>query len=160
MPAWGFFSLKLRVTTDADEIRRYFTADDVWEWVSDDSSDLDQYQPPICEQITYYIPEQDGVPVGCLMLVECNHATVELHSALLPQYRGKATALVFRALLDALARSKYAWLRTWVADCNRAAFVAAKRVGFDHIGTEKMAYRKGGQLYDNHLFGVAICPQQ
>jgi len=152
--------IQLRETTSAEEVRRYFTMHGIWEWVSDDGSDIEQFNPPICDQVTYYIPEQDGVPVGCLMLVECNNATVELHSALLPEYRGKATAEVFRALLDALMASKYAWLRTWVADCNRAAYVAAKRVGFSLIGTEKSAFRKGGALYDNHLFGVQICPQQ
>ena len=152
--------IHLRVTADADEVRRYFAAPGVWEWVSDDGCDLEQYSPLICDQITYYIPEQDGEPVGCLMLVECNNATVELHSAILPEYRGKATADVFRALLCALSASKYTWLRTWVADCNKAAYVAAKRVGFGLIGTEKSAFRKGGALYDNHLFGVQICPQQ
>lgn len=152
--------IQLRITDDPQEIREYFAADGVWEWVSDDGCDLDGYQPPIHDLITYYIPELDGKPIGCLMLVECNHATVELHSALLPEYRGKYTAHAFRALVDALRATKYTWLRTWVADSNRAAYVAAKRVGFEFIGTEKQAYRKGGQLYDNHLFGVAICQQQ
>lgn len=152
--------IRLRETRDPQEIRGYFTAPDVWEWVSDDGCDLSTYRPPIIDQIAYFIPELDGKPIGCLMVVECNNATAELHSALLPEYRGKHTAECFRALLGALSATRYTWLRTWVHDCNRAAYVAAKRVGFDLIGTEKQAYRKGGQLYDNHLFGVKICQQQ
>lgn len=130
----------------------------LWDWLSDDASgDPQDFAPVDMPGVTYLCPMQDA-PLGVLLLVQVNAATLELHTALLPQYRGTHTQAVFDALCDHLkaTRPDIARLRTWVPDCNRPAFIAAKRVGFEHVGTEPRAFRKHGQLHDLHLFGVSL----
>lgn len=134
-------------------VREVFVS--MWDALSDDSSgDPQDYAPVDSPLVEYLTPMADGEPLGVLMLVRVNAATVELHTALLPAYRGKWTRPVFDALRTRL-RGSTAWLRTWVPACNRPAYVASLRVGFELIGTERSSYLKGGQLHDLHLFGVA-----
>lgn len=151
--------ITLRETQDLDYIVSVFTHPDVWGWVSDDECEISDYQPVIHEAINYLVPELDGVPIGCLMLVRCNAVTIELHTAILPEYRGLCVGETFKALLKWLDASQFSRLRTWVPEWNRAAYVAAKRVGFELVGTETNAFLKNGKLHDLHLFGVTKCQQ-
>lgn len=143
---------------DREYIRGIFTHPDVWPWVCDDTANPDDFEPLIHDSVAYLAPEQDGFPMGCLMLQSVNAVTLELHSALLPAYRGKHTLDVFRALVVYLPRvfpsAKY--LRTWVPAYNRPALLAARRVGFVERGVEPLAYLKHGALCDLHLFGVTL----
>lgn len=151
--------IEIRPVTDPGFIRGVFTHPDVWDWLCDDGSrDSAAFEPAIHPLVAYVAPCLDGEPMGCLMLVRGGDAVMELHSALLPAFRGRFTQPVFNALLDFI-RAQFpavARLRTWVPGNNRAAFVAAKRVGFAHVGTEPRAFRKDNQLHDLHLFGVNL----
>ena len=151
--------ITLKETSDVDYLFSVFTHPDVWDWVSDDDCVKDDYQPTIHQLITYLAPELDGVPIGCLMLVRCNAVTVELHTAILPEYRGKCIGEVFKALMAWLDDSQFSRIRTWVPDWNKAAYIAAKRVGFELVGTETKAFLKDEKLHDLHLFGVTKCQQ-
>ena len=152
--------ITLRETQDADYIASVFTHPEVWEWVSDDECVKADYQPSIHPAINYVVPDLDGTPIGCLMLVKCNAATVELHTAIFPEYRGKCIGEVFKALMRWLDASQYSRVRTWVPDWNKAAYVAAQRVGFELVGTETKAFLKDEKLHDLHLFGATKCQQQ
>ena len=135
-------------------VREVFSS--MWEWLSDDSSGSpDDFAAIDSPLVDYVVPVGDGHRLGVLMLVRVNAATVELHTALLPAYRGTWTRPVFDGLRAHL-KGRASWLRTWVPACNRPAYVAAGRVGFDLIGTERQSYLKGGELHDLHLFGVAL----
>lgn len=130
----------------------------MWDALSDDGSgDPQDFAPVDAPGVTYLRPALDA-PMGVLLLVQVNAATLELHTALLPEYRGTHTKAVFDALCAHLkaTRPDITRLRTWVPDWNRAAFIAAKRVGFDHVGTEPRAFRKHGTVHDLHLFGVSL----
>lgn len=144
---------------DTDFIVSTFTHPDVWPHITDDSSDGPEEFGVIESPLVHYLaPTLGDTRLGCLMLIQVNAATLELHTALLPDYRGHFTKAVFDALCDHLRATfpHITRLRTWVAACNRPAYVAAKRVGFDHVGTEPSAYRKGGAVHDLHLFGVTL----
>ena len=150
----------LRETDDAEYIKSVLLHESIWEWISDDSCSKDGFEPVITHGIDYLIPVRDGVPLGLLMLVKCNAATVELHTAILPEHRGKGLSEVFLALQSWAYGKGFSRIRTWVSDSNRPAYVSAKRIGFDLVGTEQKAFLKDGKLHDLHLFGVTLCQQQ
>jgi len=151
--------ISISPTSDMHYVRNVFTSPDVWPNVCDDwTDDVTNYYPPEHETMFYLVPMVDGEPAGCLLIQRLNGVLVELHSALFPAYRGKDTGLIFNALVQYLndEMPDIKRLRTWVPSCNRAATVAAKRIGMEVIGTEPKSYMKNNELHDLHLFGVAI----
>jgi RimJ/RimL family protein N-acetyltransferase len=129
----------------------------MWGALSDDSSGSPEDFAPVDSPLVEYVaPTLHGQRLGVLMLVQVNAATVELHTALLPEHRGPNTAAVFDALRAHLRARGVSRLRTWVPACNRPAYVAALRVGFELVGTESRAFLKDGALHDLHLFGVTL----
>jgi len=142
-----------------DFIRGVFTHPEIWPFLCDDSgSDPESFVIHDSPLVNYVRLEVDGDPIGCLMLVQQNAVTLELHSALLPGKRGKFTNEAFTGLLAHLrdVAPTIRRLRTWVPAWNRAALVAAKRVGFKEVGIEPGAFLKNGVLCDLHLFGVSL----
>jgi len=150
----------LKETTDSDYIKSVFKHDSIWEWISDDSCSKESFEPLIHESIAYLIPELDGVPTGVLMLVKCNAVTMELHTAILPEYRGKCVGETFERLKAWASNLGYSRIRTWVCDSNKPAMIASKRVGFEYVGTEQKAFLKDEKLHDLHLYGITLCQQQ
>lgn len=150
----------LRETEDADYIKSVMLHPAIWDWISDDDCSPDAYEPALVDGVTYLVPERDGVPLGVLILVKCNAATVELHTAILPEHRGKGLTEVFAKLQEWASKKGFSRIRTWVSDSNRPAFVSAKRVGFELVGTEQKAFLKDGELYDLHLLGKTLCQPQ
>lgn len=150
--------ITFRQTRDLAYVRGVFTHPDVWPFICDDSGDPESFQPADVPGVVYLVPELDGEAMGVVMLCDANAVTMEQHTAILPAYRGKPTADAFRALLAYLptAFPTVKYLRTWVPSYNRAALLAARRVGFVERGVEPMAYLKNGALCDLHLFGVTL----
>lgn len=141
-------------------VRAVFTHPDVWPWIHDDAAPaVEDWQPMDHPVITYLAVMADGVLVGCVMLYPLNHATYELHSALLPQGRGHAVEAVARITEWLWANTPAATLLTWVPAYNLAADKAARKSGFTERTRLPASYRKDGVLHDLTLFGVAKCPQ-
>lgn len=151
--------MHLRVDPPPAYVRAVFTMPAIWDAISDDSSGSpDEFEPVESPLVRYLAPMSGDEPAGCLMLAQQNAVTLELHTVLLPKYRGEFTKQVFDELL-AFIREHYPTcrrLRTWVPSCNRLALKAARRVGFVEVGVETAAYQKNGEIFDNHLFGVTL----
>lgn len=147
-------------TDDLAFVRDVFTHPKVWPYICDDfTADPVNFQPPAHH--AYLVPTKDGVPMGCFSLNECNGVTVELHTAILPEFRGQGTADAFVSLFDFIRIHipGVRRLRTWVPDCNKAALAAAPKVGLTHCGTEAASFLRHGELHDLHLYGVSFpCP--
>lgn len=151
--------ITFRRTTDLGYVRGVFTHPDVWPFICDDSAnDPAVFQPVLSDSVVYLVPELDGQAMGCLLLQDVNAVAMELHTAVLPEFRGAPICGAFRALLAYLptAFPTVKYLRTWVPSYNRPALLAARRVGFVERGIEPSAYLKHGALCDLHLFGVTL----
>ena len=146
--------------TDFEFVRWVFTHPKVWPFICDDAT-ADPLAFALPEGNAYLIPSHDGVPMGCFSLTECNGVTVDLHTAILPEFRGQGTADAFVALFDFIRTQLpgVRRLRTWVPACNKAALAAAPKVGLTHCGTEAASFLRHGELHDLHLYGVSFpCP--
>jgi RimJ/RimL family protein N-acetyltransferase len=154
--------ITFRITTDLGYVRAVFTHPDVWPFVCDDAHPGPEHFVPLeHDSVVYLVPESDGEPMGVVMLQAQGAVAAEMHSALLPAFRGKPAVEAFRALLAYLpgAFPAVKYLRTWVPAFNRPALLAARRVGFVERGVEPLAYLKHGALCDHHLFGVTLSCQ-
>lgn len=148
--------ITFRCTTDLAYVRGVFTHPDVWPFICEDGAS--EFVPLDHPSVVYVVPECDGEPMGCLMLQSMGSVNVELHTAILPPFRGKPTTEAYRAFLAWLPATfpSVKHLRTWVPSFNRPALIAAKRVGFIERGIEPHAFLKHGTACDLHLFGVTL----
>lgn len=141
-------------------VRAVFTHPEVWPYLHDDGAPaVADWTPLEHPSVTYLAVQADGVTVGCVMLYPLNHATYELHSALLPAGRGHAVEAVARITEWLWANTPAATLLTWVPAYNRPADKAARKSGFTELTRLPASYRKDGVLHDLTLYGVSRCPQ-
>jgi RimJ/RimL family protein N-acetyltransferase len=144
--------------TDYEFISAVFRHPDVWPFICDDYSSDPEWFRADCAGRVYVVPSLDGIPMGCFSLNDCNGSTVEMHTAILPEFRGPTTAQAFAVLLDFIEweHPNVKRLRTWVPAFNTAAYKGALHAGMSHCGTEPASFLRYGELHDLHLFGVSI----
>lgn len=146
-------------TTDLDLVRSVFAHPSVWPHISDDGSDdVEDWSPNPHPGIHYLAVHDDDTLIGCCMLVPVNCITVEMHSGMLPEYRGARTIAAAKRMLEWAGSVGIRKVMTWVPSNNRAAAVGAIRAGFTQEGRMSAAYLHEGLMHDLILFGVSTCP--
>jgi len=127
----------------------------VYGWVTDDSAppakDLD-YTPFLALESVYVLMPREG----CLTIyIPRNGVTWEVHSAALPESRGKT-------MTDA-ARESLAWMFentpcrkvvTCVPSFNPLALRLAKQTGMVQEGIDRRSFLKDGVIYNQTLLGI------
>ena len=76
-------------TWDSDFIKRVMTNRRIWPHISDDfAPPPDQFEPVMAPGIYYLAPEHDGQRVGVFMYMPHSTILFEVHTCILPLYRG------------------------------------------------------------------------
>lgn len=136
----------------------------LYDAMSDDHSPkAEDYQPPA--EAVYVLVKTGERVRGLWVLVPRSHTRWEIHTVLLPDFRG------IRALAAARLMAEWTWenttcesLVTECPTCNPAALWFARMAGMVEYGQELKAFRKGNVLHDiKHLAmhrpeGVEIYP--
>lgn len=142
---------------DAKAVERIISDPSVYPDMSDDSS-----APPEAADGARLLAA--GVVVGFLKGTELlglqffhqhNGVTWEVHTAVLPDGRGRAAirwaTLAFQFMFN---RSDCRKIVTQVPTYNRAAYALARRVGMSVEGLNRSSFLKGGVLFDQHWLGM------
>jgi RimJ/RimL family protein N-acetyltransferase len=105
-------------------------------------------------QIYFLIPEKDKIPVGVFLLHPWNSITYELHTAILPEYRGEV------AVESCNLMGKYMFIETpcqkiltHVPTTNAPARALAVKCKMVMEGINRKSFLSGGVLYDQYIFG-------
>lgn len=139
-------------TTDMALVERIFRDPSVWGMVIDDDAPED-WEPPEGPGFDYLLIADDGEPVGVFGLF--GGICRELHTAVLPQARGKGTFEAGQLMLAWLwTNTEARKLVTWVPAFNIAAKIAAERGGMAMEGNNTASFPRGGKLFDTYLFGI------
>lgn len=143
-------------TWDSDFIKRVMTNRRIWPHISDDfAPPPDQFEPVMAPGIYYLAPEHDGQRVGVFMYMPHSTILFEVHTCILPLYRGGPAIKA--------ARNSLAWMIentacqkviTHVPASNTLALRFARAVGMQDEGTNRASYMKRGELLDQHLLGI------
>jgi RimJ/RimL family protein N-acetyltransferase len=151
--------ITVQETMDLGLVHDIFTHPSVWPFIHDDGAPaMEDWQPIEHPAVHYLAIRQDAKVCGCLMLYPINHVLWELHSTMLPEGRGAGSVEAARLMMEWLwTETPATYLMTWVPAYNRAADVAARRVGFTEQTRLPKAYLKDGVYHDLILYGVEKC---
>ena len=112
-----------------------------------------------------YLLVKYGDDVAGFFALDClGGDTVEVHTCLLPKYRGRIGLQAGRALIDcAFGRLNQQAITTKVPVFNRAALFFAMKCGFIIVGVDTQSFMRDGVLYDQHMMKIergGICQWQ
>ena len=141
-------------TTDPDYIRSVFTHPSIYPHVTEDGDPpASEWEPTVNEQTIYLRPEEGG---ACFLFHPHTRIVWEVHSAVLPDYRGKSLDYV-KACAEWLRQNTTCkCLLTRIPKGNVAAFGLARAVGMNKTGTIPKSFLKRGLLLDQSLLTMEI----
>lgn len=143
-------------TYDPDFIKRVMTNRRIWPHISDDFAPPPAEFAPVMDNGIYYLaPEHEGERVGVFMYHPHSFILFEVHTCILPLYRGDPA---LKAARDGLAwmieHTPAQKIITHVPSSNVLALRFARRVGMQDEGVNRASYMKQGELLDQHLLGI------
>lgn len=137
----------MHITTDTNFVVKCVLAN--WESLKDDEeTNKDLYFPPMNN---IWVRAGD---YGVFLLEKKNLIMSEIHTALLPEARGKAVEIGEAALkwgFDNLPVKRFV---TAVPEFNPLALRMALKCGFKIYGTNPNSFQKNGKLYSQTLLGI------
>lgn len=127
-------------------------------WISDDmfaALDRESIAEALQQSRDHMLATYNGLPMGSFSYIRRNAVMAEVHSAVLPQFRGKLSEDAAReSLRIAFESLGYSKVITWVPDDNRPALALAKRVGMVDEGHVSHSYLRQGKLLGQSLLGI------
>lgn len=107
------------------------------------------------EFITILIPSIDQVDIGFFLFIQHNIVTIELHTCILPKYRGLKVIEAAQLVKDYLWNdTQYRKIVTQIPQYNKAAIWMALKCGFEKEGINKLSFKKDGILFDQYYLGL------
>lgn len=144
--------------SDAGLIRSVMAHPDIWPHIGDDySGQAEDWMPVIHDSIVYLMPDDRG---ACFMLHPHSVTLWEVHSAVLPAFRGHSVGYT-KAIVKWLSENTQCrHLMTLIPQGNFRARRLAEAAGMVQEGLFPRSFMKGGELIDQAVFGMEIEPCQ
>ena len=146
-------------THDASEIESVFKHKDVFPYLSDDYSsnpdDVDIKSVASNEGIYFIKASVNDDIAGMFMYHPHNSVLYEVHSAVLPIYRGsKSVEMALKSLQWMFKNTNCKKVITYVPRGNKPAFALARRVGMIVEGINRLSIMINGKLIDQKVLGI------
>lgn len=157
--------VRLATIDDAPMVASVMRHESIWPYVTDDNC-LDAPEESVVETISAYIETQqmpvlvlmdDDRIAGSIFIHPINTIMCELHTAVLPEYRGEK-AVCFMLLVKEWLRRYSSWKKviTLVRSGNLPARALAIRMGMSKEGTITNSFLWRGMLHDQYLYGINL----
>lgn len=148
--------MRIERTTDADLVRSVVTHPEIYPFISDDHSPaVEDYAPPVADGIYWLACYSGNALAGLFMAHPWNGITYEIHTCILPAFRGvrarEATAAVLAWIFSNTNCLK---LVTHVPVWNEAAFRLATASGMKPEGINRQSFMKNQIIHDQTLLGI------
>ena len=152
-------TIRITRTYDIVAIDEILTHPKIYPHISDDSSSpVDTFTSESLvanPHVIFVAARKAGEFMGVFMFVKTNAVSYEVHSAVLPEFRGKLTPLMARGALKWMFdHTECLKVDTKVPSKNRLAKKLAEVAGMTYEGTQRMSFLKDGKLYDQLLYGI------
>jgi hypothetical protein len=137
-------------------IRSIMVDSTVFDEVADDGVNPDYYMPAF--DINTYLAAYIGRKcIGVFILEKVNSATIELHGAMLPEFRLRYSIAAMTAFIDFLPfiPDKIQKLQAFIPVTRPNVRDYLILFGFKHEGFSVKSYRKNGKLVDRWLLGCS-----
>jgi RimJ/RimL family protein N-acetyltransferase len=139
------------------------TNEKIWDYVSDDGSDILTYEPVIEESIYWLKAVNQNQDYGVFLVHPQNYVCYEVHTCLLPTVWGMALECTIPLIEWVFRNTKCQRLVTNVPEYNYRALSLAKRSGLTEYGFNEKSYLKNGKLFSQIMLGISkedVCQQQ
>ncbi len=149
---------------DLERVHGIVRHPDVYPELCDDGcppAELADFGPLLANGASYFLMPGEGILFMGLMV---NHATWEVHTAVVPERRGKWAVEGARDAANWMfEHTPCRKLITRVPSFNRKALAFALMVGMKREGVDRKSFLKSGTLYDQEFLGIVkeewICRQ-
>jgi RimJ/RimL family protein N-acetyltransferase len=144
---------------DNETIKGIYADKSIWPFVTDDGA-LDiqtiNFTDALNNQGVYFIiVEDNNKPVGVFLFNPWNTVTYEMHSAVLPEYRGAGSReAAYLAGMWMFKNTPCQKIVTQIPQINVLARALAKKCGMTLEGNNKKSFLKNGKLIDQYIFGI------
>jgi hypothetical protein len=91
--------------------------------------------------------------MGFFLFIKVNHVTVELHTNILPECRGKQVIKASELAIEYVWDQGFKKIVTQVPVFNKAALLMSLSCGMIKEGINKKSFMKNGTLYDQYYLG-------
>lgn len=158
--------MRIERTFDQDLATAIVKHPSVWPYVSDDLTDFDLYRAPMHDSVFWLLVlDFDDTVLGAYFLHFQNAVTLEIHTCLLPDARGKKSKEAAKCVLSwVFSNTICQKVITHVPENNVFALAYAKRAGLQEEGINRASFLKQGKLLNQTLLGITkeefTCQQQ
>jgi len=142
-------------TFDAEVVKSVITSPEIWDVVSDDSMNIETYEPDPVGVVFITVTSNNGEIMGLFTLAVVNSVTLRGHIAILPEFRKISGEIALEAARWFIENcGEYTKIIAEIPSIfpNVMAFIS--RSGFNKEGVRVKSIMKGGVLHDVHLFGI------
>lgn len=152
-------NVRRATVSDNETIKGIYANESIWPFVTDDGA-LDihaiNFTDALNNQGVYFIiVEDNNKPVGIFLFNPWNTACYEMHSAVLPEYRGEGSMEAARLVgMWMFSNTLCQKLVTQIPVTNYAARALARVCGMVKIGNNDRSFLKNGKLIDQHIYGI------
>lgn len=148
-------NIRRATVEDIEFIKKVYGCPDMWYWLGDDNTpplESIDITPLISSPAFFFlIPGVTGV----FMFHQWNSITFEMHSAVLPEYRGKCAMEGARlAGMWMFGNTPCRKIVTLVPKTNVRAMYLARRGGMKQEGIITKSFLKDGKYVDQYLYGI------
>jgi hypothetical protein len=125
-----------------------FLKDDICDDASEDSVLLE-----IPSFMKFHGVYKDSNCVGFYATHLQNSSTVEIHTCLLPEFRGREALQSGRLILSILFND-FDKIISWIPEYNKKALIYSKLLGLSIEGENRFSFKKNDILYHQYLVGI------
>lgn len=144
-------SMKCERTFDRDLVKASLTDPGTIRLAAEDG--VTDYEPFWHDSLIYLTPFDDA-PMGVFMIVPMTSRCCEVHTSILPAYRGRAVEAAREAIKWIFANTPFEKIVSRVPAFNRLALRLSLKAGMRIEGINTRSFLKDGKLHDQYLVGV------
>lgn len=148
--------ITFKPTVDDTQIKDILFDPSILPWICEFHSELDKDTFKVDHAYLYLLAEDEDEVCGLAKMRPLSSACWELHSAILPAYRGNPSHYFNSLAVDLLEHTAAEKVITWIPEDNKRAKLAAEAAGFKQEGFIPKAWRKGEDIIGLYLFGVEL----
>lgn len=135
-------------TTDYELVKSIITHEKVWDWVSDDYCNKDEFEVDISHM---YLMADD---VGFFALKPINSVCWEIHTTMLPEAWGRTLEYTKQVIEFIFSSTICQKIVTFVPENNKKALKLAEKSGLSLCGFVESSWLKNGELLGQYMLSI------
>lgn len=146
--------MKVDVTNDMVLVKEM--AADVWDRMSEDGTDIDDFLPYNCVTSGWLLCSEGDDNVGVILIHNNNTTAVEIHPYVMPEFAGSGSEMMmgfFKWFIDNVPK-RVNKVNVKIPFAHKSVYNFAKKLGFIDEGIDRQSFTKDGEISDRWSLGL------